>query len=453
MGHKLISILIQLLLFLFKLILGISVLGILWIVLTNILINIGVLIPANYSEAVLEQNKVKLLSLDEITSADLPTGCKFAVFDYKYNVKYGNMDESENQYAINMLKGNESSLLGNSIYFSILRENDICVVKYNVKAYLSIPNSNEEILNYDYISCICLVGVLASYIYNLVHSLVRGWKLEFQKIEEMALEIEKNNLDFEYKKSNIREFQHIIKSIINMREALKETLYMSWEIENEKVEQIGALVHDIKIPLTIIKGNTELMIDYNKDLYNSTHLHNSLEAIHKIENYILLLLHYVKAEHIDEINTREIETAHFTELIRKEIEKYIMDLDIEFQINIGYMRGRISLDYFLMERAILNIVDNAIQYRTENDKIVCCFEEDKGKYVCSISNQFGKFDKEVMQNANKLFYTSDKSRNSLHYGIGLAYVKKAVHFCNGTVDIYNCKKNGATVKIQLPLLV
>ena len=213
MGHKLISMKKQILLFLFKLILGISVLGILWIVLTNILINIGVLIPANYSEAVLEQNKVKLLSLDEITGADLPTGCKFAVFDYKYNVKYGNMDESENQYAINMLKGNESSLLGNSIYFSILRENDICVVKYNVKAYLSIPNSNEEILNYDYISCICLVGVLASYIYNLVHSLVRGWKLEFQKIEEMALEIEKNNLDFEYKKSNIREFQHIIKSI------------------------------------------------------------------------------------------------------------------------------------------------------------------------------------------------------------------------------------------------
>lgn len=453
MGCQLMSMKKQIFLFLLKLFFGICILSVLWVCLTNLFIRTGILIPANYSETVLEQNKAKLLSVDEISVMDLPIGCTFNVYDYKYNIKYGNMSTDENRHALDILKGNKSSIQGNFIYHVITREKDVCVVKYNMKAYLNILNGAVNFLDYNLLSCICIVICYFFYVYLSIRSLTKRWQLEFKKIEKITSEIQKNNLDFQYSESKIIEFENAINSIISMRETLKETLYKSWEIENEKIEQIGALIHDIKIPLTVIKGNTELMIDYNKkEHYNSYHLYSSLESIDKIEHYILLLLQYVKAEHIENDNIIAIDAKEFSKLIIKEIEKYTNTFDVNLQINVGEIQGKICVNYFSMERAILNLIDNAIQYRKKEDEILCYFGKESDKFVCSVSNRCGKFNDEVLINASKLFYTSDKSRNSLHYGLGLAYVNKVVDSSHGTMNIYNCEKRGATVKLLLPLI-
>lgn len=453
MERQLVSMKKQLLRYLIKLAFGISILVLCWLFFTNLMINMGVVIPANYSELVLEENKSKLLKIDKINLNDLPKGSKFVVLDYEYNKQYGNMNDVEIVHAINVVSGEENSLQGNYVYFSIPRKDDICVVLYHMKAYLNLSNDKYQVLDYDVISFVCIMFFIVLYTYFLTLGLVKTWKREFDKIEKMTIEIEKNNLDFQYSGSRISEFNHVIESIISMRDALKETLYLNWQMENEKIEQIGALIHDIKIPLTIIKGNTELMMDYNSDAYNLSHLSNSLESAQKIEKYIYLLLQYVREENIKSAQKKVLEAKVISNKICREIKKYIAGLDVQFEIISENIEGKLCVDYLSIERAILNIVDNSIQYRMENDKIVCRLGQENAEYTCSISNKLGKFNKEVLENAQKLFYTSNKSRDSSHYGIGLAYAKSVVQTNNGILSMYNCKTNGATVKIKLPLIL
>lgn len=50
-------------------------------------------------------------------------------------------------------------------------------------------------------------------------------------------------------------------SLSGMKEALKDSLTRQWDAQQQKKEQLAALTHDIKTPLTVIKGNAELLAE------------------------------------------------------------------------------------------------------------------------------------------------------------------------------------------------
>lgn len=442
----------QLMFYIIRLVLGIVILGVGWLVITNLLIYSNIVIPANYSESILNENKVKLSNLDKITSNHLPKGCEFVVFDLDNNKKYGNMSPTNLEHALGVVAGTESNVQGNIIYSLIDRNNEVCVVKYNMRAYLNFENEKFCLLNYDFVSYAVTVIVYILYVYIITLKLVSFWKHEFAKIERISLEIENGNLDFETHKSNIKEFSHTIDSMIRMRDALKETLYLNWKIENEKNEEIGALAHDIKIPLTVIKGNTELVLDYDTKPYNVSHLQSVMEAVGKIEKYLTILIQYIKVDKIEGGIKEKIECDIFSERIKSEVEEYAANQHTKIDFSISHIAGRIYIDSFSMERAIFNIIDNAIEYKTEKDRILCNIMQDKDLYTIAISNKYGKFNDEVLVNATKLFYTSNKHRNTVHYGIGLAYVNRVIKANECYLYLFNSDELGATVKIQAPIL-
>ena len=53
----------------------------------------------------------------------------------------------------------------------------------------------------------------------------------------------------------LKEVEEVLISLNQMKEALKESLYRQWNLEKSREEQITALAHDIKTPLTVIRGN------------------------------------------------------------------------------------------------------------------------------------------------------------------------------------------------------
>jgi len=51
----------------------------------------------------------------------------------------------------------------------------------------------------------------------------------------------------------------VLQGINKMKDSLKNSLQEQWLVEQQKREQISALAHDVKTPLTIVKGNVELL--------------------------------------------------------------------------------------------------------------------------------------------------------------------------------------------------
>ena len=57
--------------------------------------------------------------------------------------------------------------------------------------------------------------------------------------------------------SKIREFEDVLLSFADMRDKLKSSLEQQWKTEQAQKEQIAALAHDLKTPLTVIQGNAK----------------------------------------------------------------------------------------------------------------------------------------------------------------------------------------------------
>ncbi len=72
-------------------------------------------------------------------------------------------------------------------------------------------------------------------------------------------------MDFSINPTGIREIDNISFSLEQMKGALNNSLKQQWELEQARREQISALAHDLKTPLTIIRGNAELLQDTVQD--------------------------------------------------------------------------------------------------------------------------------------------------------------------------------------------
>ncbi|MFR3272355.1 MAG: hypothetical protein ACLTPJ_13600 [Faecalimonas sp.] len=71
----------------------------------------------------------------------------------------------------------------------------------------------------------------------------------------MTEKIEHQDLEFPCPDSQVLEIKKILETFGKMRDTLKESLMKQWELESARKEQMGALAHDLKTPLTVIRGN------------------------------------------------------------------------------------------------------------------------------------------------------------------------------------------------------
>lgn len=88
----------------------------------------------------------------------------------------------------------------------------------------------------------------------------------------------------------------VLTSLVKMKDELNHSLRTQWNMETNRREQIAALAHDIKTPLTILRGNAELlnesMLDSNQKKCNE----HILKSIDEMEIYMKSLLDITKCE-------------------------------------------------------------------------------------------------------------------------------------------------------------
>ncbi len=265
--------------------------------------------------------------------------------------------------------------------------------------------------------------------------------------------IKEQDLDFEIGNSPIKEFNDVLCSISDMKEELKKSLKEQWNLEKIKKEQISSLAHDIKTPLTIIKGNTELL----KDSYLNNEQKEYIGFIEKnsiqIEKYIKLLIDMSKGkleflEKLQKTNTKEFLYDIYNQLIALAGPK---ELHINFQQKD--IPENIIINKEAMHRAIINIISNAVDYSPCNSNLYFYVEGKSDSVEFSVIDSGKGFSNEDLKAAKKQFYMGDSSRTSkTHWGMGLYIADSIVKQHNGILTIENLHQGGGKVIIKIPLL-
>ncbi|MEC1260234.1 HAMP domain-containing sensor histidine kinase [Bacillus swezeyi] len=426
----------------------------LYVAVNTLGMNAGLFYPANYYEHKAEKLKPLIQSAERIEEGMIPDTMRYAVLDKKSKQKTaGNIKESDLPLVRKKIGNKPYVNYKQKGYLIIERKDEYCVLEYSMRAEFRSSFLRKYFPNYELTSLCIMVILLMTVIFIVTTLFANRLKKHFETLNTMAKHIKKQNLHFTPEFSNIKEFDHVIDSLIDMRDALKASLQAQWHLEKTKKEQIGALAHDIKIPMTIIKGNAELLSLSPHNQEQSDYIKYILDAGDKIDQYIDQLIHLSKTEETLHIELKRTKVKDLVESVLNDTAAYLGSKDIEIVVKEQNLEGqKTAIDIGLLHRALMNILSNAADYTPQGGKIVLEAACTNDTLIFTITDSGKGFSPEGLKKAAQLFYMEDKSRTSNgHYGMGLTFALSVVKLHQGDLAIKNAETGGGQVSITIPL--
>ena len=260
------------------------------------------------------------------------------------------------------------------------------------------------------------------------------------KLKKATQNIKEGNLDFVLDVEGKDEFSELCQDFEEMRRRLKESTEEKSLIEKENRELISNISHDLKTPITAVKGYVEGIMDgvadtpekmdrYVRTIYNKTnemdHLINELTFYSKIDtNRIPYTFSKLNVEDYFEDCSEEVglelETRGIELVYANYVEKDVM----------------VIADGEQIRRVIHNIISNAIKYMDKPKGIIQIRIKDVGDFIQIEIEDNGKgIGPKDLPYIFDRFYRTDVSRNSSKggSGIGLSIVKKILEYPGGKV--------------------
>ena len=260
------------------------------------------------------------------------------------------------------------------------------------------------------------------------------------KLKKATQNIKEGNLDFVLEVEGKDEFSQLCQDFEEMRKRLKESTEEKILMDKENKELISNISHDLKTPITAVKGYVEGIMDgvadtpekmdrYVRTIYNKTN---------EMDHLINELTFYSK------IDTNRIPYT----FSKRNVEDYFSDcaeeLGLEMEtrgielVYANYVEKDVQViaDGEQIRRVIHNIVSNAIKYMEKPKGIIQLRVKDVGDFIQVEIEDNGKgIAAKDLPYIFDRFYRTDVSRNSSKggSGIGLSIVKKIMEDHGGKV--------------------
>lgn len=274
---------------------------------------------------------------------------------------------------------------------------------------------------------------MLSWIYS---SIVRP----LEKLRKATEHIKNGNLEFTLDVDTDDEIGELTADFEDMRIRLKESQEEKLVSDRESKELISNIAHDLKTPITTIRGYAEGILDgvaktpEMQDKYVRTIYNKSVEMTGLIEE----LTFYSK------IDTNRI-PYNFTKLVVKDYfddcaDDILLDMEgkgIRFDYHCGVGADvEVIADPEQLHKVINNIVGNSVKYMAKDPKVITMEITDIGDFVqCDLTDNGKGVAKKDLTMIFERFYRTDASRNSAQggSGIGLSIVKKIVEDHGGRI--------------------
>ncbi len=410
------------------------------------------ILSANYAEKQVLAAKDKIASSKTVTSNLIPDLCKYAVYTTDGNKISGNLSLSDSKKAWKLVQNSEKGEDFSHYYLKIPRKNQVCIIQYSISTQFASAALRKFLPNPE-----LLVGLLFCFAFLLVVFVLAytfGKKIteKMEHLQNAAEKIQNQNLDFSIESSGIFEIDNVLFSIDKMKEALKVSLKKQWELEQTRRQQIVALAHDIKTPITIVRGNVELLIETNQTEEQKEYTKYIAESTHEMEQYVRKLIEISKAEIGYVFCNKNIDSEKYVDEINSNIKALATAKKLMVNFSVKKLPKYFSGDSDLLKRAIMNVASNAFDYSPENGAITFSVEGIEKHINFIISDGGSGFSKEALSQAKQQFYMSDSSRGSkAHYGMGLYIADSIVKQHKGEIKLMNSDiTKGAQVIICIP---
>lgn len=317
--------------------------------------------------------------------------------------------------------------------------------------------NNPSALRYVIIWFVLVIGVFAVITTGVTGTLSGNIQNTLNDLTNAADNIRNGNLDIRVMESGYDEIDTLCRSFDSMRRALKTAEATEKRMHSERSMLLSNLSHDLKTPVTSIKGYIEGIRDGIAD------------TPEKQRKYLDTI--YAKAVMIDEMVNNlsvfsklelsklkfEFAVGDFNEFVREIFDDYRLDLEkenMELKIETENTPVKVKLDYEKMRRVFSNIVSNSIKYKKDDKGVleVHSHSGDGGIYITVTDDGIGISESEL-KNVFDEFYRVDTARtmNIQGSGLGLGIAKQIVENHGGKLWLKSGGVGkGTTAVIYLP---
>ena len=242
--------------------------------------------------------------------------------------------------------------------------------------------------------------------------------------------------------TGILELAQAVGAMERLRASLADSLRRQWRMEAERQEELSALTHDIKTPLAVILGNAELL---GEELQGAAQRKAAaiVHAAGQLETYVQRL----RALEMAESGGGQAEPVPLPELVQRlnRMGEGLCALrGLRFEAS-PLPEGSALLERETLERAVLNLLDNATRFaRSRVSLSVSCRE---GMLTFAVRDDGPGFSAQALECAGRGMYTEETQRGS-HLGLGLCTAAQASRRSGGMLSLQN--DAGACVQMIVP---
>lgn len=227
-------------------------------------------------------------------------------------------------------------------------------------------------------------------------------------------------------------------------------------LERVRSEFVANVSHELKTPITSIKGFAETLLDDAGS--NPEAGQRFLEIISRQADHlnaiITDLLTLSSVEHASTEQNIPLERAALCPILESAVATCQLKADAkEIALDVSCDQAiQVDLSPHLFEQALINLVDNAIKYSPTKSRVKIFTRIEERQYVISIQDEGPGIETQHQERLFERFYRIDKGRSKEMggTGLGLAIVKHIASVHGGSVSIESRPGNGSIFKIHLP---
>lgn len=426
---------------------GCALILVLWWVIFMQLINIGFLLPAVASAQACADARgtVASMTADTFDSLQISDLCRWAVVQNDA-VLQTNMDDRHLKIALNAFHGGS----GNPGYqYDVkMADGSFCLLQYDYATPYADPALRDTLPDFQTCYFVLLAVLILVWLGWQTHCTVRTFAAETSRLNAAVDAIAARQLEhIDTDGVRIREFAVTLQALQTMGRELTDSLQSQWRMEQQRTEQIAALAHDLKTPLTVIQGNADLLAEDALSADQQTQVEAILRGTERARHYLAALRTAGAAPAVQAPLASHALTARLAQTARA----LCAPAGIHFILQEEW-QGTIRAAENDLLRAAENLLDNAAAHTPRGGTVTLTVAKENNSFILRVTDTGPGFTPEALAKAGEMLYTDAARSDASHQGLGLYFAKKVAQFHGGTLVLSNLSgTHSACAELRLPI--
>ena len=428
---------------------GCALILVLWWVIFMQLINSGFLLPAVASAQACADARetVAAVTAETFDSNQISDLCRWAVVQND-TVLQTNMDDRHLKIALNAFHGSGNLGYTQYQYDVKMADGSFCLLQYDYATPYADPALRDTLPDFQTCYMLLLALLVIAWLGWQTHCTVRVFAAEtaclHRAVDAIAAQ-QPERIDADG--AHLREFSATLHAMQTMGRELTDSLQSQWRMEQQRAEQIAALTHDLKTPLSIIQGNADLLAEDALSADQQTQVEAILRGTDRAQQYMAALRTACAPPAKVETFPSHTLVSELAETARALCAPAGVQLILNEQ-----WQGTLCAAQCDLLRATENLLDNAVRYTPRGGTVTLLVTKEKQDFVLRVTDTGPGFTPEALAKAGEMLYTDAARSDAAHQGLGLYFARKVAQSHGGVLVLSNLPAaHGACAELRLPI--